>query len=104
MGKDYEEVLSLSSQNSGSSKARPQKLIDYWLTRRAAKLLAADVDNERGRAVINYLIDRAEKLEEIKRCSAPVWDLKTDEGLFALSIALDKKMREVRLANQELKL
>jgi phage anti-repressor protein len=60
-GEDYQKAEDLSSPNLVSSKARPQKLINYYFTLSAAKELAMVENNEAGRRIRQYLIDFEEK-------------------------------------------
>lgn len=55
-GKDYQKKENLSSPNSGSTKARPQVMIDYFLSLSTAKELAIVENNEKGREIRQYLI------------------------------------------------
>lgn len=55
-GKDFLKSESLSSPDSGSSKARPQVLVEYSLSVSMAKELATVENNDKGREVRRYLI------------------------------------------------
>ncbi|SES09616.1 Phage anti-repressor protein [Vreelandella subterranea] len=57
-GEDYITVQNLSSPDLVSSKARPQKMIDYHLTIGMAKELAMIENNAMGRKVRRYFIQR----------------------------------------------
>jgi phage anti-repressor protein len=59
-GKDYLISHGLSSPNLASSKARPQKIIDYILFLQMAKEIAMVENNAKGREIRRYLI----KVEE----------------------------------------
>lgn len=60
LGKDFERVEDLSSPDLGSAKARPQVLIEYFLSVPMAKELAMVENNDRGREVRRYFV----KVEE----------------------------------------
>ena len=55
-GRDYKAEQVLSSPDSGSSKARPQIMVEYYLSVPMAKELAMVENNEKGREVRQYLI------------------------------------------------
>jgi anti-repressor protein len=81
-GKDYQTREELSSPVSGSSKARPQTLINYLLSLSMAKEIAIVENNDHGREIRLYLI----KVEE-------AWN--TPAAIMA---------RALQVADQELKL
>jgi phage anti-repressor protein/prophage antirepressor-like protein len=60
-GEDYGTTEILSSPKSRSSKARPQRMIEYHLTLEMAKELAMVENNEQGRKVRRYFI-KCEKM------------------------------------------
>lgn len=69
---DFVSLEGLSSPNLGSSKARAQKTKDYWLTSTTARMMAADVNSERGVQVIKFLVARHERLADLEETARPV--------------------------------
>ncbi|MGK9452567.1 antA/AntB antirepressor family protein [Acidithiobacillus caldus] len=66
-GQDYVCIESLSSPESGSSKARPQRIVEYILTLDMAKEVAMVERNERGRQVRRYFIACEKRLLSMAR-------------------------------------
>lgn len=64
-GEDFFKQEILSSPNLVSSKSRPQKMIEYFLTLDMAKELAMVENNEVGRNVRRYLIKVEKKAKEL---------------------------------------
>lgn len=67
LGPDYVTGTGLSSPDSGSSKARPQELLEYYLTLDMAKELAMLENNDVGRQVRRYFIQREKQAVELLR-------------------------------------
>lgn len=67
LGPDYVTGTGLSSPDSGSSKARPQELLEYYLTLDMAKELAMLENNDIGRQVRRYFIQREKQAVELLR-------------------------------------
>jgi anti-repressor protein len=59
-GNGYQKAEDLSSPDSGSSKSRPQIIIEYYLSLVAAKMIAAIENSPEGKAYLRYLV----KVEE----------------------------------------
>ncbi|MGL5090250.1 MAG: antA/AntB antirepressor family protein [Aeromonas sobria] len=64
-GADYTVVETLSSPNSGSSKARPQRVKEYYLALDMGKELAMVERNDEGRRARRYFIDCERRLSMV---------------------------------------
>ncbi|WMT47853.1 MAG: antA/AntB antirepressor family protein [Acidithiobacillus caldus] len=65
-GQDYVCIESLSSPSLGSSKARPQRIVEYFLTLDMAKELAMVERTERGRQARRYFIACEKELHRLQ--------------------------------------
>ena len=72
-GKDFVKTEDLSSPVSGSAKARPQIVIEYWLSVGMAKELSMVERNAQGTRARRYFISCEEELK--RRSAAPVLDM-----------------------------
>ncbi len=61
------------ANQSGRGGDRRSK--EYWLTQTTARTMAADVNSERGREVIKFLVARHERLEALEKVGQPTFHL-----------------------------
>ena len=56
---------------SGENPQGGRPAVEYWLTQTTARIMAADVNSERGREVIKFLVARHERLEALDKVGQP---------------------------------
>jgi phage anti-repressor protein len=84
---------------SGKNPQGGRPSAEYWLTPTAARMVAADVNSERGVQVIKYLVARHERLTQLEKVGQPTFQIPQTYAE-ALRLAADTTEANERLTRQ----